>query len=131
MGRLNEPVSLDGASTWVDEAVAETAVITDAELAQMDLSEGLDEVLAQVFEEEAPRNIRPLRRPLRRRRTTRKVAALALAGVIVASAGAAAAVKGGALTGLFGTPGSTEMDRSEYVDIAASNFPALAHELAN
>jgi hypothetical protein len=127
MGKSNEIVRKDDEDRWVESVVAETATITDPELAQMELTQGFDDVLAQILESDAEGVIRPLRR----RRMPRKAATLAIAGVIVASAGAAAAVKGGALTGLFGASGMTENDSSEYVNIAAPNFPALAHQLGD
>ena len=117
----------DDGDQWVDDALAEIAPVTDEALAQLDLTEGFDDTLDHVLWSD----VRGHARPLHRRRVSRRAAALALATVIVGSAGAAAAVKGGALTGLFGSPGSTEMDTSEYVNIAAPGFPALAHQLAN
>jgi hypothetical protein len=82
---------------WVDSVVADTAPIKDVALAQLDLTTDFDELLANVFAADMPGEIVPLRR----RRLTRKAGTLALAAVIVASAGAAAAVKGGALTGIL------------------------------
>jgi hypothetical protein len=119
---------MDSDDRWVDSAVAEIAVVTDSELAQWQLTEGFDGVLAQILGSDVQGAIRPWRR----RRLSRRAGTLAIAAVVVASAGAAAAaVKGGALTGLFGAPGSTENDTSEYVNIAAPNFPALAHQLGS
>jgi hypothetical protein len=127
MGTSNEIMSMDGDDPWVDSAVAERAFVTDAELAQMQLTNGFNDVLARIAAADARPAIQRRRRPISRRAAT-----LAIAGVVLASAGAAAAaVRGGALTGLFGAPGMTENDTSEYVNIAAPNFPALAHQLGD
>ena len=62
---------------------------------------------------------------LRRRRTRRRtrLVALALSAAVVVPTGAWAA---GFLaqTGLFGAPGQTENDTSEFIDVCASDFPA-------
>jgi hypothetical protein len=117
----------DGEGGWVDSVVAETA-IKDSDLARLDLTKDFDDILARIFESDVRGEIAPLRR----RGISRKTGTLAIVAVIaVGGAAAAAAVKGGALTGLFGAPGSTENDISEYVNIAAPNFPSLAHQLGD
>lgn len=112
---------------WVDSALAEHVVITDDVLGHMDLDQGFDEVLARVFAAEPRGSVVPLRK----RRVSRKVASLSIAFVVVASAGAAAAVKSGALTGLFPPPGATENGNTEIVNFAAANFAEVAHQLAD
>ena len=121
----SETEMTDAEASWVDSVVAETAQVTDSTLAAIDLTKGFDELLVNVLESEASGEVVPLRR----RRISRRAGTLAIVAVIVAGGGAAAAVRGGALTGLFGAPGKTENDTSEYVDIAAPDFPALAHQL--
>jgi hypothetical protein len=125
MNGSSEIEMTDEEGSWVDSAVAGIAPIKDSTLAQLDLTKSFDDLLAHVLESDMSGEIVPLRR----RKISRKAGTLAITAVIVASAGAAAAVKGGALTGVFGTGGGTESDTSEYVNVAASNFPAVAHQL--
>jgi hypothetical protein len=120
-----EMINAEGA--WVDLVVAATAPVSESTLAALDLTQGFADLLVNLLGSEVPAEIVPLRR----RRTSRRAGTVAIVAVIVAGGGAAAAVRGGALTGLFGAPGKTENDRSEYVNVAASNFPALAHQLGN
>jgi len=123
----SETGMMDADGSWVNSVVAETAPVKDSTLAALDLTKGFDDLLANVFRSEMSGEIVPLRR----RRISRRAGTLAIVAVIVAGGAAAAAVKGGALTGLFGSPGKTENDTSEYVNIAAPNFPALAHQLGD
>jgi len=125
MDGSSETEMTDEEGIWVDSIVAETAPIKDSTLAQLDLTKGLDDLLANVFAADLPGKIVPLQR----RRISRRAGTLAIAAVIAASAGAAAAVRGGALTGIFGSGKGTESDASEYVDVAAPNFPAVARQL--
>jgi hypothetical protein len=120
---------MDGASgtgsngaedSWVDSVVAKMALVEDSTLALLDLTKSLDELLGHVLGSDMPDKVVPLRR----RRISRRTGAVAVLAVIAVGGASAAAVKGGALTGLFGTPGSTEMDTSEYVNIAAPSFPS-------
>jgi hypothetical protein len=123
----NEAKMTDADGGWVDSVVADSALIGDSTLEELDLSGGFDDLLANIMESGVSGEIVPLRR----RRMSRRAGTLALVAVIAVGGAAAAAVNGGALTGLFGAPGSTENDTSEYVNIAASDFPALALQLSN
>jgi hypothetical protein len=106
MSRSNEIVNMDSDDRWVDSAVAEIAVITDSELAQWQLTEGFDGVLAQILSSDVQGGIRPWRR----RRLSRRAGTLAIAAVVVASAGAAAAaVKGGRSQVCLALPGAPKM----------------------
>jgi hypothetical protein len=125
MDGSSETEMTDEEGIWVDSVVAETSPIKDSTLAQLDLTKGFDDLLANIFGADIPRKIVPLRR----RRISRRAGTLTIAALVVASAGAAAAVKGGALTGIFGTGKGTESDASEYVDVAASNYPTVARQL--
>jgi hypothetical protein len=125
MDGSSETEMTDEEGIWVDSVVAETSPIKDSTLAQLDLTKGFDDLLANIFGADIPREIVPLRR----RRISRRAGTLTIAALVVASAGAAAAVKGGALTGIFGTGKGTESDASEYVDVAASNYPTVARQL--
>jgi hypothetical protein len=125
MDGSNETEMTDEEGIWVDSIVAEAAPIEDSTLAQFDLTNGFDDILANVFAADLSGKIVPLRR----HKISRRAGTLAIAIVIVASAGAAAAVRGGALTGIFGSGKGTESDASEYVDVTASNFPTVARQL--
>jgi hypothetical protein len=117
----------DAEADWVDSVVAETAPVRDSTLAALDLTKGFDDLLVNVLKSDVSGKVVPLRR----RRISRRAGTFVIVAVVVAGGGAAAAVKGGALTGLFGPPGKTENDTSEYVNIAAPDFPALAHQLVD
>jgi hypothetical protein len=127
MDGSSEAEMTDVEGAWVDLVVAETAPVKDSTLAALDLTKGFDDLLVNVLGSEVSGGIVPLRR----RRISRRAGTLAVVAVIAVGGAAAAAVKGGALTGLFGAPGSTENDTSEYVNIAAPNFPSLARQLGD
>ena len=127
MDGSTEAEMTDTESAWVDSIVAATAPVNDSTLVALDLTKSFDELLVNVLQSEESGKIVPLRG----RRISRRAGTVAIVAVIVAGGGAAAAVKGGALTGLFGAPGKTENDTSEYVNIAASSFPVLAHQLGD
>jgi hypothetical protein len=124
-GSKGEMAQRDDQVDWVEAVVARVAVVTDGELSRRNLTTGFADVLARIVESDTAGEIIPLRR----RRLSRRAATIAVLALLAAGGGAAAAVKGGALTGLFGAPGSTEMDTSEYVNFAAPNFPSLAYQL--
>jgi hypothetical protein len=115
---------MSGNSNWVDDAVAEIDVTKDVDLGHLHLNEAFDDLLTQITESNRSHEVVPIRR----RRLPGKAATIGIAAVLLCSAGAAAAVKGGALTGLFGKPGSTENDTSEYVLATSSGFPAVVRQ---
>jgi hypothetical protein len=60
------------------------------------------------------------------------VVSLAIAGAVLGTGGVAAAIgMSGALTGIFGKPGNTENDTSQYVDATKPDFPHLARQWAS
>jgi hypothetical protein len=118
MGRDNE-------NGWVEAVIAESATWQDADVDQMDLEAGLADVLTSVVA--ADRVVVPIRR----RKVSRRAGTLAVVLTIAASAGTAAAVKSGALTGLFPPPGATENGQTEIVNFAAPDFPAVARDMAD
>jgi hypothetical protein len=108
---------------WVDSAIADHRGFSDFYLARTALDQGFDDVLAGILAAEPQGTVVSLAR----RRISHKAAALSVALVVVASAGAAAAVQGGALTGLFASGGDGD---TEIVNFAAPNFPEVAHDFA-
>jgi hypothetical protein len=112
-------------NTWVDAVIGQINPVSDAELEDWDLDSGYQDLLQQVVATEAT----PKLVPLRRRRLSPKATGLALAAVVVIGTGAAAAVGGGALTGVFGQPGSTENDTSEFANPISPKYPALERQL--
>jgi hypothetical protein len=126
VGESSDVVKKDEEQLWVEHAIIQMANIQDTDLRQLDLTEGLDDLKVRVLETERDAAILPLRR----RRLSRKAGTLAIVALIVSSAGAAAAVRSGALTGLFGNQ-SADTDRSEYVNVAAPNFASVAAQLFN
>jgi hypothetical protein len=132
---MNESTGIvDPEHDWILAAVGAAAPVTDSDLAQMDLQAGFDDLLHSVLADEMPgrrQRSQKFRKPGRRRPAVpRSAASLAVVAALVGMAGVAAAVTGGALTGLFGGPGATENDLSEYVNMAAPNFPTVVHQLA-
>jgi hypothetical protein len=125
MGRIKQMATPAG-DDWIDSPAA--ARITDADIASMDLSAGFDDVLAHVWNSTTP--------VARKRNRKRFVLALTLAGTIVVggtgvAVGAATGIGNGkALSGVFGKPGFTENDTSEYVNLDAPDFPAVARQIA-
>jgi hypothetical protein len=126
---------------WTEAVIGSAALLTDADLKAMNLTAGFDDLWASVLALGSADLTRPaLPRQLwsgRSKRVRRAVAAsTALAGLIVAAGGTAAATgvsvrsAGGALTGLFGKPGFTENDTSETVNLSAPDFPSVARQVA-
>jgi len=118
------PKKPEGESTWIDTVVGEINPVTDAELGDWDLAAGYESLLQRIVATDPNANVVPLRH----RRISRKASGLAIAAILVVGAGAAAAVGGGALTGVFGKPGSTELDTSEFVNPLSPEYPALERQ---
>jgi hypothetical protein len=119
------PMTPENETSWVEAAIETINPVTDTELDQWDLTAGYQSLLQRVVKIDPSVIVVPLRH----RRISRKAAGLALAAVLVAGAGAAAAVGSGALTGVFGQPGSTENDTSEFVNPISPEYPALERQI--
>ena len=112
-------------TAWVDGAIGEVDPLTGAALDSWDLNDGYRDLLERIVSTEVDARVVPLRH----RRISRKASGLAVAAVLVLGAGAAAAAGSGALTGVFGQPGYTENDASEYVNPLSPQYPALEKQL--
>ena len=66
----------------------------------------------------------------RRAKRRNRLVALALAGTVVVPTSAWAGYHFAAQSGLFGAPGMTENDTSEFIDVCASDFPDFFATLA-
>src|SRR3954469_25013529 len=107
----------------VDEWVARLARPTDTQVQAWKLAAALDGLPVAVHDASAAaaRVPRTPRAAKRRRRIIATAAVTATLGA--ASVGVAAAAGAfGAHTGLFGSPGMTENDTSEYLDLNAPDF---------
>jgi hypothetical protein len=124
MDRMN-PLTSAGETTWVDAAIGRTNPVADSEPQDWDLAAGYQSLLERIVATDP----RVDEVPLRHRRVSRRASGLAVVAVLVVGAGAAAAVGSGALTGVFGTPGSTETDTSEFVNRLSPAFPPLERQL--
>lgn len=126
MSELDEVLSGEADAGWVDEALFRAQSVSNATLAELDLSTGFDDMLAHIWRADATGE--PDKPRGRRRRV---VVTLAVTGALLSTGGVAAALGvGGALTGLFGKPGNTENDTSQYVDASKPDFPQLAQQWA-
>jgi hypothetical protein len=112
-------------NTWVDAAIREASPVTEGDLDNWGLEDGYQSLLRQVASTDVVAGVVAMRH----RRLSPKASGLALTAVLVFGAGAAAAVGGGALTGVFGNPGSTENDTSEYVNPLSPGYPALERQV--
>jgi hypothetical protein len=108
----------------VDDAVAEIDALGHVDLTELGLDVAFGDLLEQIVRSGGPEKVVPSRR----RRLPGKAATIGIAAVLLCGAGAAAAVKGGALTGLFGQSGYTENDTSEYVLATSPGYPAVARQ---
>jgi len=126
MGELDEILSDGADAEWVDAALRQAHPISTAELASIDLAAGFDDLLERIWSAD-----QPAAADRRRGGRRRVVVSLAVTGALLGTGGVAAAVTmSGALTGIFGKPGNTENDTSEYVDATKPDFPQLARQWA-
>jgi hypothetical protein len=114
----------EGKHSWVDSVLAQAAPTSTAGVTEMNLTHGYDDLLAQILRSDREEKIGPFRR----RRMSRKAATLAAAAVFLCGAGAAAAAREGAFTGLWG---DGEAGPGELVNLASPDFPAVARQLSD
>lgn len=130
MSELEETVTETAEDTWVDDALSRSRGVSTADVAEMDLWAGFEDLLAHIWASDHAVG----RTPGRGRRAVLTLAVvgglLGTGGIAAAAAGTSYRSVGGALTGVFGQPGKTENDTSEIVDLNAADFPVVASRLA-
>jgi hypothetical protein len=112
----------------IDALLADANPVSPDDLKALDAAAGFDDLFERILAEDAaPR----AGAPIRRRKSRRTIASLALAAtLLVGGATAAAAGWSSVHTGFFGHEGDTENDASEFLDLGADDAPQVAARLA-